>query len=407
MFYLDDLFDRWLDNWLLSIGVPADVEVYLALLINFVFLGIICFIFYFLTVKLFRRILKSISGKTKNLWDDAFFSAKVYKPLAHIIPALIISYSIPFIFDDLPDVIPAFQKMADIYIVIAVLTSINGVIIPLQKLASRGEVFKHKPLDGYFQTLRVVFYITAGIIILAILLDESPVYFLTAFGAFSAIILLIFKDTILGIVAVLQISANDLIRIGDWIEMPSVGADGVVKDISIGTVKVRNFDNTFVTVPTYKLVSESFKNWRGMAEAGGRRLKRAVKINLHSIKICDNEMLKKYYDVHYMKDYIDKRKAEIEAFNSSEGGVPEPIKGVHITNLELLRHYMNSYLCNHEHIQKNLIHTVRQLPPEGNAMPVELYAFTNTTDWVTYEEIQADVFNHVLFAAKNFDLEIS
>ena len=405
MFYLDDLFDKWLDDWLLSVGVSPELEVYVALLINFIFLAIICLIFYYLTVKLFARILKKIIGKKRSEWDEAVFSSKVYKPLAHIIPALIISYSVHFIFDDLPDFIPPFQKIADIYIVIAVLSSINAIIIPFQKLASQGDFFKHKPLDSYFQTLRVIFYIAAGVTILAILLDESPVYFLTGFGAFSAIILLIFKDTILGIVAVMQISANDLLRIGDWIEMPQVGADGEVIDISISTVKVRNFDKTFVTIPTYKIVSESFKNWRGMSEAGGRRLKRAVDINIQSIKNCDEEMLSKFDKNQNMKDYIKERKKEIHEFNSGDG-LPEPIKGQYITNLELLKHYIDIYLANHVYIQKDLIHTVRQLPPSKGALPIEIYAFTNTIDWVEYENVQSDVFNHVLTAAKNFELEI-
>src|SRR5690606_24553748 len=268
-------------------------------------------------------------------------------------------------------------------------------------------VFKNKPIASYFQLTRIIIYIAAGILVLSVLLGRSPVYFLGAFGAMTAILLLIFKDTILGLVASVQISTNDMIRVGDWVEMPKYNADGDVIAINLNTVKIKNWDKTITTVPTYYFISDSFKNWRGMQESGGRRIKRAIYINQSSVKFVDIALREKFKTFHLIKDFVNKRQVEIEQFNK-EMGIDNNvlINGRRMTNIGVFRFYVEAYLKNHTAIRQDMSLMVRQLTPTEFGLPIEVYCFTNTIAWVAYEAIQSDIFDHLLAAARHFDLAV-
>ena len=407
MKHLDDLFDYWMNDWLISLGIPENMSLYIALVLNLLILFLICAVAFWIAKKVVIKILSTVIKKTKYTWDNRIFNKQIFNPLAHIIPAFLIRAFIPYIFDDFPDLVPFLIKLTDIYIIFAIVKAINAFLNSVRDLTKDSAYFKDKPIDSYFQLVKIIIYIIVGILVLSIFIDKSPIYLLTAFGAMSAVILLIFKDTILGFVASVQVAANDMVRIGDWIQMDQFGADGTVLTISLNTVKVQNFDNTIITIPTYKFISESFKNWRGMSESGGRRIKRSVDININSIKYCTDEMLKEYGKIEFMKDYIAERQSEIEEFNKNNNiDKSELVNGRNLTNIGLFRYYLESYLKHNDNISKDFTLMVRQLTPNEKGLPLELYTFTNTTDWIKYEGIQSDVFDHVLAAAREFDLEV-
>jgi miniconductance mechanosensitive channel len=246
-----------------------------------------------------------------------------------------------------------------------------------------------------------------GIVILANLLGKSPFIYLSGLGAMAAVFSFIFKDSILGLVAGMLLSLNDMLRIGDWIEMPKYGADGDVIDVTMNTVKVQNFDRTITTIPAYALISDSFRNWRGMQETGGRRIKRAINIDTSSVKFCTHDMLDKYKKIHLLNEYIESKEKEIEEYNSiNQIDTSLLVNGRHLTNIGTFRIYIANYLKHHPKIHQGLIQIVRQLPPSENGLPLEIYAFTNDINWVNYEGIQADIFDHILAVAKEFDLDI-
>ncbi|MBE0655766.1 MAG: mechanosensitive ion channel family protein [Bacteroidales bacterium] len=297
--------------------------------------------------------------------------------------------------------------MTDIYLMIASFTIVLAFLQVVEFGLTKHPTFKDKPLMSYFQLIRIILYIVVFILVLSVLLNKSPIYFLSAFGAMTAIILLIFKDTILGLVASVQISSNDMVRVGDWVEMPRFNADGDVMAINLNTVKVQNFDKTITTIPTYYFITDSFKNWRGMEETGGRRIKRSVLINTQTVKFIDPETRESYKKYHLISEYIVERQKEIEDYNTKANiDASVLINGRRMTNLGVFRKYIENYLRSNPHIRQDMMIMVRQLAVEERGVPMEIYCFTNTTAWVAYEAIQGDVFDHMLAAAAYFDLEI-
>lgn len=264
-----------------------------------------------------------------------------------------------------------------------------------------------KPIDSYVQVVKIILYCIGFIILFSILTGQKPGVIVGGLGAASAILMLVFKDTIMGFVASLQVSANDMVRIGDWITMPKFGADGDVIQITLSTVKIRNFDKTITTIPPYSLVSDSFQNWRGMVDAGGRRVKRSVFVKQSSIRFLAIEELQGLEKIQYISDYIRLRSSEIDAYNQASGADKSvPINGRNLTNMGLYRQYIKNYLNHHPEVHKEMLLLVRQLQPTAKGLPLELYFFTVTIDWEKYEEISSDIFDHVTAAAKYFDLEL-
>lgn len=299
------------------------------------------------------------------------------------------------------------DKLADIYLIFYVIWLIMSVVNAFSDTLRTKPSLKDKPLDSYVQVVKIIFYIIGFIILFSILTGQNPTVIITGLGAASAILMLIFKDTILGFVASLQVSTNDMVRIGDWITMPKYGADGDVVQITLTTVKIRNFDKTITTIPPYSLVSDSFQNWRGMVDTGGRRLKRSVFIKQSTIRFIREEEIAGLEKIQYISDYIQKKAVEINEYNSRAGADKSLlINGRNLTNMGLYRHYIDNYLRNHPDVHKELLLIVRQLQPTSKGLPLELYFFTATIDWVRYEEIVSDVFDHITAAAGYFDLEL-
>lgn len=402
-----DKIQRWLDHVLLGTGLSSDGLPYLKLLVMMLILLLVLWLSLLITQRLLVKFMHSFLRRTKNQWDDVLIEYKLFHKVAYIVPVVLLRMLAPAVFAEFPLLLPLVFKVSDVLMVTVIVSVIVACIRGLEFFLVSSPAFKDKPLASYFQLMRIIIYIAAGILILSILLGRSPIYFLSAFGAMTAIILLIFKDTILGLVASVQISANDMVRVGDWVEMPKFNADGDVIAINLNTVKIRNWDKTITTVPTYYFITDSFKNWRGMQESGGRRIKRAIYINLHSIKFVDREMREKFERFDIIKDFVVKRQQEIDQYNAEfDVNTSELINGRRMTNIGVFRRYAEAYLRNHRQIRKDMTLLVRHLPPQEQGVPVEIYCFTATTAWAEYESIQADIFDHLLAAAAHFDLEV-
>ena len=398
---------EWSIEFLKNIGISDNWVKY----INLIFLVSVVVVLVFVVQYVTRIILQTILSRSARLSKADILEnlSKRRFPhfLAMIVPFSLAKGSIPIIFDQFPKTMRFMDKLADIYLIFYVIWLIMSVVNAFSDTLRTKPSLKDKPLDSYVQVVKIIFYIIGFIILFSILTGQNPTVIITGLGAASAILMLIFKDTILGFVASLQVSTNDMVRIGDWITMPKYGADGDVVQITLTTVKIRNFDKTITTIPPYSLVSDSFQNWRGMVDTGGRRLKRSVFIKQSTIRFIREEEIAGLEKIQYISDYIQKKAVEINEYNSRAGADKSLlINGRNLTNMGLYRHYIDNYLRNHPDVHKELLLIVRQLQPTSKGLPLELYFFTATIDWVRYEEIVSDVFDHITAAAGYFDLEL-
>ncbi len=403
MNYLQD----WIEHSLINAGFTASGVPYMRLFIMLMVLAILSAILFYVTRRIIIRSLYKVFKKTSFTWDDLFVEHKAFDNLAHVVPALVVKVFAELIFRDFENALPVVVKITDAYLIVAGLVIVLAMLKVFEYVVGKSPVFADKPVASYFQLVRIILYVTCGVLVFSVLLGKSPLYFLSAFGAISAIILLIFKDTILGLVASVQISSNDMVRVGDWVEMPKFNADGDVVAINLNTVKVQNFDKTITTIPTYYFITDSFKNWRGMQESGGRRIKRSLYVNVRSIRFVDPDTRERYKKYQLITDYVTQRQQQIEAFNQERNvDTSELINGRRMTNIGVFRHYIEHYLRSLKTIRNDLTLLVRHLPVHDRGLPIEIYCFTNTTNWAEYESIQADIFDHLLAAASYFDLEI-
>jgi len=406
---LDQIFSitNNFSNWLINQGVSQAMAPYVRLIILFAVLFALLFVVDFIIKKIMREGVKKLFIKTKNKWDDVLIEKRVFAKLAHVFPAIVVNWSIDFVLVDFPFWISIAEKTVHIYIIIVFLMVAVSTFNALEYFLSKSNKFKDKPIESYFQLAKLIGYFIAGILILSIILGRSPIYLLGAFGAMTAILLLIFKDTILGFVASIQIATNDMVRVNDWVEMEKYGADGNIIKITLNTVKVKNWDNTITTIPTYALVSDSFKNWRGMQETGARRIKRHIYIRPKSICFANNDLLEKFKKFQLIEPFINERQQEIEDSNNSQHiDKTENINGRNFTNIGVFREYAERYLKNHNEINGEMTLMVRQLQSNQYGLPIEIYCFANTIDWVKYEGIQSDILDHLLAAASSFNLEV-
>lgn len=400
-------FQNWIESLLQNAGIADGWLPYVKVVILSFTLILLSYLALLVAKRIIVKLLHSLFVRSTIKWDDILIQHKIFDRLAHIVPALIIKGLAPVVFADFEQLLPFVLKITDIYIIVIIVMVIMSFFRSMEFFLSSSPVFKDKPLASYFQLGRIIIYIAAGILLLSILMGRSPVYFLSAFGAMTAIILLIFKDTILGLVASIQMSANDMVRVGDWVEMPKYNADGDVIAMNLNTVKIRNWDKTITTVPTFYFISDSFKNWRGMQESGGRRIKRSIYVNLRSIKFVDPDMRERFKRFKLIKEYVEQRQEEIERYNKENAvDTSELINGRRMTNIGVFRRYATEFLKNHKGIKQDMTQMVRQLAPDNHGLPIEIYCFTATIAWTEYEGIQADVFDHLLAAASHFDLEV-
>lgn len=344
--------------------------------------------------------------KTKATWDDIVFDRKVLTHVSHLVAPILLYILLPLAISNL-GLLSFIQRICMIYIIAVFLKFISSLLTALFHVYSEKEQFRDRPLKGLLQTVQVILFFIGGIIIVSILIDKSPMVLLTGLGASAAVLMLVFKDSIMGFVSGIQLSANNMLRVGDWIQMPKYGADGTVIEVTLNTVKVRNWDNTITTIPPYALVSDSFQNWRGMQESGGRHIKRSIRIDMNSVKFCTPEMLAKYKKIQLLKDYIEETEKVIEDYNK-EHGIDNSIlvNGRRQTNLGVFRAYLTNYLKSLPTVNQDLTCMVRQLQPTEQGIPLELYFFSAIKAWVPYEGVQADVFDHVLAIIPEFDLHV-
>ena len=357
----------------------------------------------YLLFSIFVRLVK----KSKTDWDDLLVEHKVFYAIAHLVPVLFIFYIIPEILDqDLVwvDYLERLNKGVVILVLAVLLFRFLNVV---KTIISRIDSFKDKPLDSYLQLVKIIISIILFLLVLSILAKTSIGYFFGAFGAMTAVVILVFKDTLLGFIGSIQLSANDMIRVGDWISMEKFGADGDVIEINLTTVKVRNWDKTITTVPTYSLISDSFKNWRGMQEIGSRRIARSIFINQSTIKFADQELIERFKKIHLLKDYIVNKENDILVYNQDNKIDTSMVSnGRRITNIGTFRAYLVNYLKKHPKINQDLTILVRQLDPTINGIPLQIYAFSSDIEWVNYEGIQSDIFDHILAVIPQFELSI-
>lgn len=344
--------------------------------------------------------------KTKATWDDVVFDRKVMIYLSHLVAPIILYILLPLAISN-AGLLTFILRICMIYIIAVFLKFISALLSALYHVYSEREQFRDRPLKGLLQTVQVILFFIGGIIIVSILIDKSPMVLLTGLGASAAVLMLVFKDSIMGFVSGIQLSANNMLKVGEWIEMPKYGADGTVIEVTLNTVKVRNWDNTITTIPPYALVSDSFQNWRGMQESGGRRIKRSIRIDMNSVKFCTPEMLAKYRKIRLLKDYIEETEKVVEEYNK-EHGIDNSVlvNGRRQTNLGVFRAYLTNYLRSLPAVNQDLTCMVRQLQPTEQGIPLELYFFSSIKAWIPYEGVQADVFDHVLAIIPEFDLHV-
>ncbi len=396
-----------LHRMLTEAGFANTTAVWLAMLTGVAIVFTVMALFSKGLTEVLHLALKRVAATTRNSFDDHLLKYRLPRYVARIVP-LMMSYNlVPIVLQDMPQWIPSMERLFNVFFIVLFVRIVRAVLRAARDTSRDSPAFRDKPLDSYVQVVTLIMYLIAGVLIFSQLTGRSAITFLTAMGAASAVLLLVFKDTIMGFVASIQISANDMVRVDDWIEMPKYGADGDVIEINLTTVKVRNWDRTITTVPTYALIGDSFKNWRGMFAGGGRRIKRSVLIKISSIRHLTNEELDQLRKVQLLQPFIDERRAEIERYNA-EHQVDESllINGRHLTNVGLYRKYIELYINAHPGIHREMTRMVRQLAPNEHGLPLEIYCFTNDTRWLFFEGIMADIFDHLLSVNEFFHLEV-
>jgi len=404
---MENRIDHIVYQWLLDLGLAESIAHQVQFVLEVLVLVLLCFIANTFAKKIFVRIITVVVKRTNFVWDDILLENKVFDRLAHLAPALVVQATATYVFADFQDFIPFVIRMADAYMIAVALMVVISIFNTLDHYFKQTESLKDKPIDSYFQLTRMVAYFVGGVLVVSRVFDKDPQGILTAMGALTAVSMLVFKDTILGFVASIQLSANDMVRVGDWVSMPKYGADGDVIKITLNTVKVQNWDKTISTIPTYSFISDSFKNWRGMAEAGGRRIKRSIVMKSGSVKFCTEEMVSRFKNYDLLKEYLNDRVEEIESYNTNnQVNKNFLINGRHLTNIGVFRAYAEAYVKSLDVIHPDL--TLMVFQTEGNefGVPIQVYCFTKTTDWGEYENIQSDIFDHLYAAVPEFGLEV-
>jgi miniconductance mechanosensitive channel len=356
---------------------------------------------------LLPRAVSAVSKRTATTWDDKLVEHRVFFWIAHLAPAIVIYWLAPRALADFEFWSSLVVSAAQVYMIIVSVLAIDALLNAMLAIYQSYEMSRAVPLRGFFQVAKILLYLFAVILIIALLLGKSPIYLLGSMGLLASVLMLVFKDPILGLVGGIQLVANQMLAEGDWIEMPSHHADGDVIEVALTTVKVQNWDKTITTIPTYSLISSPFKNWRGMSESGGRRIKRSISIDIGSVKLCTPEMLERFAKIQYIAEYIERKRKQLAEWNAERGvDMSDPVNARNLTNVGTFRAYILAYLENHPEINQDMTLLVRQLEPGSTGLPIEIYCFSRDTRWASYERIQADIFDHLLAVAKEFDLSI-
>ncbi len=363
----------------------------------------VSYLAYLIASRIILVSLNKLFKHTATHLDDVFVKQGVFKRLAFIVPLLVVYLSAELF----PEYSHYIRQLLSALLVIIFILVMNAILDAASIIYKQSKFAQILNIKSYLQITKLILNILGGILVIAIVIDKSPVYLLSGLGALTAVLLLIFKDTILSFVASIQIHSNNLFKIGDWLEAPQFGADGDVIDIALHTVKIQNWDKTISIIPSHKLIDSSFKNWRGMSESGGRRIKRAIYIDQTSIRFCDEKILEKFRSFEILAPYLDSKLSEIEVSNSDNNiNMQTLVNGRRLTNIGTFRAYIEAYLKNHAMIHQKLTFLVRQLAPSEKGLAIEIYVFTNITEWIAYEAIQADIFDHLLAVLTEFELQV-
>lgn len=396
-------------KWLWNLGLAETSAKVLAWTIALLIVAAAALVAHVVAKRLLLRVIKHFVKRTKTAWDDMLLKHNVFGRFAHLAPALVVYLLAPFLWLTYSPVLClTLQRVAMVYMAAVGLLTLDAFLNAVVDIYGTFEIARQRPIRGFVQAAKIILYLVAAITVISILLGKSPGLILGGLGAMTAVLMLIFKDSILGFVAGIQLSANRLLHIGDWIEMPKYGADGDVIDVSLTTVKVQNWDKTITAIPSYALISDYFKNWRGMSESGGRRIKRSISLDMTSVKFCTAEMLAKFKRFKYIQEYIDKKLEEINEHNKSIGIADESdlINGRRLTNIGTFRAYVVAYLRHHPQVHEDMTFLVRQLQPTDTGLPIEIYVFSKDQVWPHYEAIQADIFDHILAVIPEFELRV-
>jgi len=390
-------------NWIVENGLEGTAAVYLGWVSLAVGVVILAVLANFVARYIFLAAMSLIIRHTRTKWDDALLERHVLHRASHIAPALVFYYLAP----QFPAVEELIHRLALVYMLAVGAFVGSAFLNALLDVYNSLELARNRPIKSFVQLARIILFVFVAVLVVAVLFKQSPLGLLGGLGALTAVIVLVFRDTILGLVASFQITSNNIVRVGDWIEFAKYGADGDVIDISLLQVRVQNWDKTISTIPTYALISDSFKNWRGMAESGGRRIKRAVHLDMNSVRFCDEEMIERFARIKFITEYIQKKKQELERYNT-ELRVDNSVlaNGRRMTNLGTFRAYVSAYLKNHPMIHQDMTFLVRHLPPGEHGLPLEIYVFSKDQEWAKYESIQADIFDHIIAVTPLFDLRI-
>ncbi|CAM3598226.1 MULTISPECIES: mechanosensitive ion channel family protein [Saccharibacillus] len=394
---------NFIRNQLEGYGMSETMIVYVSNIVMVLFIAAISIIANLITKKIVLTVISRVVSKYRHNWSQIVLEKNVLHRLSHLVPAIIIYFSAW----SFPIYQVLIERLAAVYMIAVTIMVINALLNAFDEIYRSFEVSKVRPIKGYIQVMKIVLFIIGGILIVAGLIGQNPLIILSGLGALSAVLMLVFKDSILGLVAGIQLSSNDMVRVGDWIEMPNYNADGDVVDITLNTVKVMNFDKTITMIPSYALISDSFRNWRSMQLSGGRRIKRSVQVDTTSIGFCTDEMIAEFKKIHYLSDYVTSRLQEIEDYNREHRiDRGSKVNGRSLTNVGVFREYIHQYLRHHPKIHQEMTLIVRQLAPGDNGLPLEIYAFSNDTAWAVYESVQADIFDHIFAVAPIFGLRL-
>ena len=400
-----------LNNLFYELLIEFQIPDFYAKLINLFLVGLIIFLVVvllnYISKTFIRNFIERISINSKNNFDNFLVANNIQVHLSRLVPFVFLYWIFPFWLEDYQSGLLYSNLILEVYFIFLIVWIIRSFLNAAKEFFKTKDSFKDKPVDSFAQVAMILVWFMALILVFSILTGKEVSAFLTAMGALSAVILLIFKDTILGLVASIQLTSNDLIRIGDWITMKQFGADGDVIEINLNSVKVQNFDKTITTIPTYKLISDSFKNWRGMSDSNGRRIKRALLIKGSSIKFMGEEELSKLQKIKLISDYISQTQSEIIEHNSNIDIVSDiKVNGRNLTNIGLFRKYTENYLLSNKLINNEMTVMCRQLTPTSQGVPLEIYAFITDKEWKNYENIVSDLFDHLLASLSTFDLEL-
>lgn len=387
-------FLRRVSAWENSVGIPDTEGTIIKIAIT---LGI-AVLLYIVARKWLSKLLKKFVGKTKNTWDDILYEQGFFRKLSSLIPPLTGYIILSFIDWHYKFI---FYRLIDIWLIIVVLFILTALLNAINRIYESYPISKNRPITFFIQLLKVFLYTVVVITVISVLVNKSPEHLIVGLSAFAAVLLLIFKDSILGFVAGIQLTANRMIRIGDWIQMDKNNANGTVLEVNLYTVKVQNWDMTISTIPTYQLVSESFTNWRGMQESDGRRIMRSINIDIHSVHFLTHDEIQKFTTSAFLKDYVDEMLKKLGNINKDKMTILDERK---LTNIGIFRYYMDVWLAANPEININMTHMVRQLQPGPTGMPIQIYCFSANKEWVSYEKIQADIFDHIMAVLPEFGL---